>query len=534
MKLLQIYVPVIIQTVLILFMISCKEPVTEETGNFKIGWASADITPDGPVLIMGQRHARISEGVMDPLTVTAVAMESGSGQGSEKVIMISCDLGSITDELRDRVRSIIKESVPELNPEKIILNATHTHSGPYYNPYWFVTASRPASIIEHSILEAYGLELDAVAPYDLFQFISGRIASAAKEAWENRKPGGISYGLDHAVAGHNRLQVDMTGRSRMYGSIDHPDFSHMEGFEDHSVHLLYTWDNSRKLTGVVVNIAAPSQVSEQSWTLSADYWHEVREQIGKRLGGDVYILPQCSSAGDKSPHIMVETRAEERMQRLMFPEVESGRNSMGRRKQIAARIADAVTSVLPYVSEDIEWDPVFAHRMEVIKLSRRLILAENVAESLKESAEWKERFEKLLREAEDNSAVKEKPRWYTDITRSHSMMIYHQGVKERYELQKLEPRMPTEIHVLRIGDIAIATNRFELFLDYGIRIKGRSPAVQTFVVQLAGDGSYLPPSRTISGGGYGSFPASTIIGPEGGYELVENTLRLINEIWQTE
>jgi len=46
--------------------------------------------------------------------------------------------------------------------------------------------------------------------------------------------------------------------------------------------------------------------------------------------------------------------------------------------------------------------------------------------------------------------------------------------------------MPVEIHAIRLGDMAIATNRFELYLDFGIRIKARSKAVQTFVVQLAG------------------------------------------------
>jgi len=46
--------------------------------------------------------------------------------------------------------------------------------------------------------------------------------------------------------------------------------------------------------------------------------------------------------------------------------------------------------------------------------------------------------------------------------------------------------MPVEVHVIRLGDMAIASNRFELYLDFGIRIKARCPAVQTFVVQLAG------------------------------------------------
>ena len=61
-----------------------------ESDTLYIGWASADITPDHPVLLRGQFHARISEGVMDPLTVTALAIESGRRRPSEKAILISC------------------------------------------------------------------------------------------------------------------------------------------------------------------------------------------------------------------------------------------------------------------------------------------------------------------------------------------------------------------------------------------------------------------------------------------------------------
>jgi hypothetical protein len=104
------------------------------------------------------------------------------------------------------------------------------------------------------------------------------------------------------------------------------------------------------------------------------------------------------------------------------------------------------------------------------------------------------------------------------------------SVKDRYELQKRQPKMPVEVHILRIGDMVIATNPFEYYLDYGMRIKARSAAIQTFIVQLTGSGSYIPTSRSVAGGAYGAVPASTLIGPEGGQELVEKTLELIDEI----
>ena len=310
--------------------------------------------------------------------------------------------------------------------------------------------------------------------------------------------------MGQAVVGHNRLQVDLSGKSLMYCNTNRPEFSHIEGYEDHSVNLIYTWDKESNLTGVVINIACPSQVTESIYQISADYWHDTRVEVRQRLGKDVYILPQCSAAGDQSPHIMVGAKAEERMQRIMgMDSIGTGRGSMGRRKQIALRIAYAVTSVLPYMKDKIEWNPVFNHNIEIVNLSRRLISIEDVNSALKEGEGWKKQYEQLLLESKEKPELKEKPRWYSNITSTYTRMKRGYSVKERYELQKIQPKMPIEIHVLRIGDIVIATNPFELYLDYGIRIKGRSPAVQTFLVQLTCSyEGYLPTKRSIGGGAY--------------------------------
>jgi hypothetical protein len=90
-----------------------------------------------------------------------------------------------------------------------------------------------------------------------------------------------------------------------------------------------------------------------------------------------------------------------------------------------------------------------------------------------------------------------------------------------------------ELHVVRLGDTAIATNQFELYTDYGVRMKARSNALQTFLIQLAGGGSYLPAERSVGGGAYGSILHSGLVGPEGGAVLVEETLRTMNELIST-
>jgi hypothetical protein len=117
------------------------------------------------------------------------------------------------------------------------------------------------------------------------------------------------------------------------------------------------------------------------------------------------------------------------------------------------------------------------------------------------------------------------------VTQAYSRAGWYGGVIDRYEKQKTDPTLSAEVHIIKLGDIAIATNPFEYYLDFGIQIKVKSPALQTFIVQLAGNGTYVPSPRAAGGGGYGAVPASNPVGPEGGKVLAEYTLKQINEFW---
>ncbi len=497
------------------------------TDGLRIGWASTSITPDVPVIMSGGSRARLSTGVMDPLTATALVLESNrGGKTAERVVLVSVDLGSVHTDMVERVLEIVGERVPEIDPKKIIVSGTHTHAA--------VERRKDPPLVERFAelgieipLEWswWGMDLGVKpSPGEYFEFASGRIADAIEHAFKDRKPGGVSFGLGHAVVGHNRLITYDNGESRMYGRTDRPDFSHVEGYEDHSVGLLYTYDAENKLTGVVVNVACPAQVNEGGTLITADYWHETREELRKRLGDSLYVLPQIAAAGDQSPHILVDHRAETRMQQL------TGRN---RRQQIAVRIADAVTSVLPYLEGHIDSNPVLAHRMEELTLARRRI-SEEVVES-----RGRQNFERLLaqytkmrRELEENPERMQKPNWYKDITPAYWHLARALRVIMRYELQQTEPNLSAPVHVVRIGDLAIATNPFELYLDYGMQIKARSKALQTMTVQLAnGYFRYLPTERSVAGGAYGAIPESNEADPEGGRRLVERTLELIESLW---
>ena len=104
----------------------------------------------------------------------------------------------------------------------------------------------------------------------------------------------------------------------------------------------------------------------------------------------------------------------------------------------------------------------------------------------------------------------------------------------RYERQTDNPNHQVESHIVRLGDVVFATNPFELFVDYGTRIRCRSRALQTFLVQLAdgsGNGFYLPTQRALDGGHYSAQIKSCWVGPEGGQMLVDKTVEAVNDVF---
>lgn len=92
--------------------------------------------------------------------------------------------------------------------------------------------------------------------------------------------------------------------------------------------------------------------------------------------------------------------------------------------------------------------------------------------------------------------------------------------------------LPTEVYIVRLGTIAIATNPFELFLDYGNQIKACSNAEQTFLIQLSnGAEGYLPTLKAERGGNYSAFRSLGQVVHMGGEQLVCCTLQEINTLF---
>ncbi|MBM3234871.1 hypothetical protein FJZ31_01100 [Candidatus Poribacteria bacterium] len=469
-----------------------KSSNVSQENKILIGWASKSITPTRPVVLSGHFNARVTQNVNDPIMATALAIETNN----EQAIMVSCDLLIIEKSIQDKLREMLKSKLPEFAPMKLFLNATHTHTAPNTLENWYPPQDK-----------------EVMTPAEYVDFLINCVSDAVVEAWENRKPGGVSWAFGHAVVGHNRRAAYFDGSAQMYGSTNREDFDCIEGYEDHGVDMLFFWDPEQKPTGVVINLACPSQVTEGALYISADFWHEVRVELKKRYSNDLFILPQCGAAGDQSPHFLLHGRAEENMRK---------RKGVSEREEIALRIANAVDYVIPFAKSDIRTDVPFKHIVQEINLPVRKVTE-------KELERAKLEYERLMQKQpfDKNSGDFLVMRRAESIIDRYEFTDARSGLSERQETFR-----QIEFHVIRLGDIAIATNPFEMFLDFGLRIKARSKALQTFIVQLACTctwGEYLPTAKAVAGGGYGAEVVSNLVGPEGGQMLVEQTVKLINE-----
>ncbi len=449
-----------------------------------VGGATVDISPDRPVALWGQMHTRISIGIESPITATILALESRSQERSvEQAILVACDLVMIPVDSLEKIRALVAAQLPEFPVQKIVVSATHTHTAP-------VLTEGVYEIPREGVMQ----------PSEYVEFFAKRVADGIAAAWNRRQLGKVGWGMGHAVIAQNRRTVYDDGSAVMYGPTDRENFYMIEGYEDHGVDVLCFWDREGKLFATAINVACPAQEVEGRGAINADFWHQVRETLRSEHGSDLHILGWTGAAGDQSPHLMLRNAAEERMMNL---------RGLNRLQEISRRLVAAWNEAFDGARQEMHTDLPFTHQVEVLELPRREVL----------TREWEMAKAKIA----ELSAQPGK----------QTLIYWHGGVVQRYQQQQAGTVQPytMELHLLRLGDIAIATNPFELFTDYGIQIKARSPALQTFIIQLAGPGTYLPSQRAAAGGGYSAIAESNEVGPEAGRVLVEATVARLHDLW---
>jgi len=457
---------------------------THGPGPLHIGWAQASITPDQPVNLFGMFNERISTHVEEPCMATALALEGSDG---EQAIWVSCDLVSVSLDVVEAVRQGVATRLPAFSGEHLLISCTHTHNAPNFKTHLFPPPPP-----------------GAMTPAEYRVFFVERVTDVAVRAWMARAPGRVSPGLGHAVTGWCRRVVYADGTGEMYGDTRRDDFVKVEGPMDPGIELLFTHDLAGVPTGAVVSIACTPQTCMGQNFLTSDFWGPTRRALSEHFGPEFTVLAITGAAGDQCPDDLIRWKRSE--PRLM---------GLDACATLARRLARGVIEGYEIGRRPMDASPVFRNRHAVLDLPAYVMTEEQVSH-----------YEHVIAALTANGEPDPKSWDGGTLLRARLHL-------ERHVALGPDPIIPVDCHFLRIGDLAVATNPFELYLEYGQRIKARCPATQTIAAQLTNDTlAYLPTREALAHGHYSAMPSNIRVGPEGGDQLVALSLKHLASLFQ--
>lgn len=165
----------------VLVLVCCG---TLPAADLYVGAKTVDITPDGPVLLAGQFHARVAKTVHSPIEANILVLESREGDKAlDSAILVSTDIVSVRPAFLVTLKDKVQKAVPGFEIGKLIVSATHTHAS--------LTLSYTAAEETE----------DVIGYAELVRTVTDKITPGVKEAWDGRRKAQFSYGLGHAVIG---------------------------------------------------------------------------------------------------------------------------------------------------------------------------------------------------------------------------------------------------------------------------------------------------------------------------------------------
>jgi hypothetical protein len=320
--------------------------------------------------------------------------------------------------------------------------------------------------------------------------LEAAILEAAEEALARREPVTLVAGTGRLEQmGWNRRAMFADGTSRMYGHSGQPDFIGMEGPRDPTLPVIAARGEDGAIRGLLTGFATHPNAIENACVYSADIPGAAREVVKAALG-QIAVLYFTGAAGNTAPSILDPHDPEQPWR----GEVGLRRSGLYLGGEVLKTLAGAVTPM-----------EAPALRLQQADLSLPL-------------RAWPDAGDPTFPEPLVNTA------W------AAARPYYQRAAEEWTRRRAEEPSVPTRVNVLRIGDAAICTNPAELFVEFGLAMRARSPARVTLVAELT-DGyvGYVPTRRAFARGGYETWLApSSQLAPEAGEEIVAATHRLLD------
>lgn len=233
-----------------------------------VGAAETIITPPVGTALAGYFTPRTSEGVIWDLKAKAVV----AGEGEAAICLIACDLISMPADLVNAARTLITAATG-LPGDRILICATHTHTGP---------ETRPSRLVPTN--DDYLAGLPAL------------MAEAAIAAAGNRRPAQLRLGRDHEEGLAFNRRFRMRDGSEQFGPGE--DLAGVAGPTDPELGVLaFAAEGQTDPFAVIVNYSLHIDVTGGN-LISADYPAMLTEVVRSIYGPAVIVLFVNGSCGN--------------------------------------------------------------------------------------------------------------------------------------------------------------------------------------------------------------------------------------------
>ena len=474
---------VVLAAVLLLLPASGATPAQERPpSRLLAGAAASNITPPLGELIVGNWTPMPATHVHDELHARCLVLEE---RGERLAIVIADNVGIPQRVLDEAKRLTQKQS--KIPVERILIASTHTHSA---------TTARASE----------GSEDDST-PLTFYQtFLAARIADGIARAVNNLEPARIGWGagslpeqvfnrrwfmkpgpdLDNPFGG--------TDKVRMNPPVGSPNLLEPAGPTDPEIAFLSVQSESGRPIALLANYSLHYVGGVPNGHVSADYFGVFAGRIAGLLehggGGPPFVA-------------MLSNGTSGNINNINFRGGQKRLPSYARMELVANQVAAEVFRAM----QGIEY-----HDSVPLKILQRELTLETRRPTGKLVAWARE----ILARPEGAPSKHPRERIYAERT---------------LQMMNMPPRIDVPLQAVRIGDLAIATIPFEVFVEIGLELKEKSPFPDTFVASLAnGSYGYLPTVAHHELGGYETWLGTNKVETQTAPQIVAALLEMLGKL----
>ncbi|NOX53066.1 MAG: hypothetical protein GXP27_01230 [Planctomycetes bacterium] len=231
-----------------------------------------------------------------------------------------------------------------------------------------------------------------------------------------------------------------------------------------------------RVLGTLVNFTChPSlhdRIRLKTW--SADYPGVIADQLAKAFGKDVVSVFTQGASGDVNPNTQFDANWREKAGVFASAAVHAAQNAVPAKGSVVVDYARS--DVVVPRRDPADWRPEAVARLD----------------------------------------------WRPDMFEAAKRQVVH-----------MPPTREVPVNAGRIGPLGIATNAGELFVDWGLDIKRRSPFPHTIVSELTNDWvGYEPTAQGFRQEGYEALVGPNFVSLKGIRILVDTAVELLRKLWE--